>query len=129
MATSVPEDCLTLSTAVRGYHVYKDIWSPTTGDEFVCKHEENNSHDAYAMGAYCNDKLVGHLPRELSRYIYFFLLHDGKISGNVTGRRQHCSQAGGMEIPCMLHLTGSKRIINRIKQLIKALNSSSITIV
>ena len=27
---------LTVRTAVRGYHVYKEVWAPAIGEEFVC---------------------------------------------------------------------------------------------
>lgn len=118
-----------IATAVRGYHVFMSTWTPTVGDKFVCIHEENNTHDTHAMGAYDDKKLVGHLPKEASRYFHFFTLHNGpEISGEVTGKRRHCSEAGGMEIPCILTLEGSKRTIEKLKQLIKGLNSSSIVI-
>ena len=98
-----------IATAVRGYHVFSTTWSPKIGDKFVCHHELNNTHDNHAMGAYYDRKLVGHLPREASRYFHLFTLHnEPEISGEVTGKRRHCSEAGGMEIPCTLTLTGRR---------------------
>lgn len=118
-----------ISTAVRGYHVFLLTWSPTIGDKFVCHHETNNVYDTHAMGVYYDKKLVGHLPKEVSRYFHFFTEHNGpEISGQVTGNRRHCREAGGMEIPCTLTLTGSKPTVGKLKQFIEGLKSSSIVI-
>ena len=68
------EEHLTLSSAVRGFHIYKEHWSPVIGETFVCRHEPHNSYDIYAIGVYSStDKLVGHLPRELG---IFTILHN-----------------------------------------------------
>lgn len=65
--------------------MFMSTWTPTVGDKFVCIHEENNTHDTHAMGAYDDKKLVVHLPKEASRYFHFFTLHNGpEISGEVT---------------------------------------------
>lgn len=102
--------CLNVETAIRGYHVYQGLWSPVVGELFVSLHQSDNTSDSHAMGVYSQNNLgllVGHLPREMSHYCHFFTLHEGKISGKVTGSRRHSSEAGGMEIPCLLTFTGS----------------------
>ena len=66
------------ATAVRGYHVFQVSWSPMVGDELVCKHERNNCHDAHAMGVYCEEKLVGHLPKEVSKYFHYINYSQGR---------------------------------------------------
>lgn len=118
-----------IATAVRGYHVFLSTWSPTIGDKFVCHHEANNKYDSHAMGAYVGEKLVGHLPKEVSKYFHFFTLHnEQQVSGEVTGNRRHCKEAGGMEIPCTLTLTGTKQTVEKLEQLIKRLNISTVII-
>ena len=37
------------SSAVRGHHLYKEIWDPFIHDTFSTKHERRNSHNRYAM--------------------------------------------------------------------------------
>ena len=32
-------------SCVKGYHVYKDIWTPPIGEELVCHREQRNAHD------------------------------------------------------------------------------------
>ena len=79
---------LVIQVAIRGYHVYQTVWIPIIGEHFISLHESGNSSDSHAMGIYCDSNpgvLVGHLPKEISRYSHYFTLHDGKISGEVTG--------------------------------------------
>ena len=52
--------------------------------------------------------------------------HYGDIQGEVIGARRHCHEAGGMEIPSRLSVTGNQKIVEKLKQLIIALNSPSI---
>ena len=56
---------LTIRTPVRGYHVFKDSWALTVGEEFVYQ-ERANEHDRHAVAVYgdgdSND-VLGHLPR------------------------------------------------------------------
>ena len=38
-----------IDSAVRGFHVYKDIWNPEIGEVFICEQEFGNLHDPYAV--------------------------------------------------------------------------------
>ena len=53
-------ETLELESCVRGYHIYKEIWSPTAGQEFQCEREELNAEDPYAVAVICGDSAVGH---------------------------------------------------------------------
>ena len=48
---------LTVWTAVQGYHIYKDSWAPTVGEEFVCYQERANEHDRHAVAVYEDEGL------------------------------------------------------------------------
>ena len=61
------ESLLVLSAAIRGFHVYQDIWSPNLGDKFECTHE-SNTKDTHAIGVYFSGKLVGHLLKVFSLF-------------------------------------------------------------
>ena len=51
-----------MSCVIRGYHVYKTVWTAILGEELECRREVNNSVDRYAVGVYKLDgTLVGHL--------------------------------------------------------------------
>ena len=42
----------TVRTAVRGYHVYQDIWTERVGNQFNCRQEPENEKDRYAVAVY-----------------------------------------------------------------------------
>ena len=118
---------LLVKTAVRGYHVYQGVWEPTRGDLLVCLHGSENRHDQYVMAVYRSDVpgiVVGHLPKEI-----YFIRHDGKISGKVTGRRQYSEEAGGMEVPCELKFSGNARKVRKLRQLLTDLDSPAVVVV
>ena len=58
---------LTVRTAVCGYHVYKDIWALTIGEEFVCRQERGNNRDRLAVSVHNKgENVLGHLSPEIS---------------------------------------------------------------
>ena len=46
---------VTVRCLIRGHHVYKEVWNPSTGEAFVCFAEEENSHDRRAVISTSND--------------------------------------------------------------------------
>jgi len=40
---------LAISSAVRGFHVYKDIWKPSISDKLACEREFDNCFDKFAI--------------------------------------------------------------------------------
>ncbi len=123
---------LVVKTTLRGYHVYQAVWEPHVGEAFISLQESMNAHDRHAMAVYRRDEdpgvIVGHLPREISKTCHYFTRHEGKIIGEVTGRRLHSEEAGGMEIPCRLKFTGSARNIRKLKEVFRELNSPTVRI-
>ena len=102
--------------ASRGYHVYKETtWSNAKVNEKV-KIEIETTHSSIAIDPYAcavkskekyfdGWKTVGHVPREISRYIYFFIKKEnGKITGNVKSLnyRPSAIPSGGLDIPLQL---------------------------
>ena len=39
----------TFDSAVRGYHVYKDVWKPAIGEKLHAEQEPDNAVDRFAM--------------------------------------------------------------------------------
>ena len=64
---------LRVVSVVRGYHVYKDDWNPDIGDLLGVEVEETNIHDRFACAVTANGQTVGHVPREFSRTVYYFI--------------------------------------------------------
>ena len=51
------------TSCIRGHHVYKNVWTPTLGDELECRREGDNDFDRYAVAVLRRGVVVGHLPR------------------------------------------------------------------
>ena len=92
---------LVFSAAVRGFHVYRDVWNPHENEELVCLFEANNLFDMFAIRT-CKDceKIIGHLPKEISRPTKYLIDRGAKITAKLSSihyRRLPLFQ-GGLEI-------------------------------
>ena len=114
-------DTTAISSCIRGYHAYKDIWNPSVRDMLECCRELTNVQNRYAVAVVYNcrkdmdddlddDTTVGHLPRKISCVCSLFVQHGGSITCEISGRSRNFSDLpqGGLEIPCLLILEGSK---------------------
>ena len=54
------------ASAVRGYHVFQDLFKPSIGEKLVAKREFNNTMDKHAVKVVKGDEIVGHLPCKFS---------------------------------------------------------------
>ena len=97
-----------VSTIVRGYYAYQEIWSAPLGEVLFCQRETDNRHDRFAVAIVKESEVVGHVRREISSICSVFLL-SGTITCEVTGSRQYSFDLdqGGVEIPCKLRFTCS----------------------
>ena len=121
---------LVFSAAVRGFHVYRDVWKPLENEELECLFERHNLFDMFAINT-CRlegGQIVGHLPREISRPTKFLLDRGAKVTAQLTGthyRRSPLFQ-GGLEIPCLVTVTIPQSIkghmlIQRYQQMVEEL--------
>ena len=65
------------TAATRGFHVYRDAWSPEGNEELISLYEERNVFDIFAIKTTyrIEDRAtVGHLPREITRSIKYFIV-------------------------------------------------------
>ena len=118
-----------VDSAVRGFHVYKESWTPLVHEELKTKQEHGNSTDQFAVAVYKEStpaggsgtaNTVGHLPKEISRVCWYFIEHDGEILCTITNdRKQRCPlEQGGLEIPCQLKFIGKKKNIKKLKKML-----------
>ena len=112
----------TLKSCVRGYHVYKDIWDATIGEELECARESENPADRYAVAMKKDNETVGHVPRTMSRFCALFLEHNGGILCTVTGPRRRSVDLpqGGLEVPCTLTFSGDSSTVCKVKMILAA---------
>ena len=110
-----------LTSVVRGYHVYKDYWETATGEILRCSKERTNFHDPFAVAIIKGNSVVGHVPQKISTVCSLFLQSEGSITCEITGNRKysHDLPQGGMEVPCVLKFMGEFVKIKKVKQLFK----------
>ena len=112
----------TVESCVRGYHVYKDIWNATTGEELECARESDNPADRYAVAMKKGNETIGHVLRTMSRICALFLERNGVILCTVTGPRRHSADLpqGGVEVPCTLTFSGDSNAGCKVKMILAA---------
>lgn len=99
----------TITSAIRGFHVYKAIWeNPVTGDHLHCRREVGNSYDPLSVAVIKQiegeDTIVGHVPRRISALSNAFIRRGGTILCIIDGSRRYSADLpkGGLEVPCTL---------------------------
>ena len=94
------------------------IWNPKLGDSDVeVKHEVNNEHDKFAIAIFHSKTIVGHVPKNLSKFFYQFLsLPNCTISCEVTGKRVNRGGRYGLEIPVKYTFLGPNKAIEWIEK-------------
>lgn len=105
--------------SVRGFHVFRDVWTPFEGEILDTTREHNNPYDKYAVAVKKGQITVGHVPREISKTVAFFIKHGGIVVCKVmSSQHRHSEIAGGLEIPCMIRFTADRAMIERLKSLL-----------
>lgn len=104
--------------ASRGYHIYMHTtWEKANVNDKVFVQLETNI-ESIKIDPYCcafkirdeskNYITVGHIPREISRFVYFFIKEENAmVDGYLlsTQYRQSPIPAGGLEVPVKLKFT------------------------
>ncbi len=117
------DSSLRVESVIRGYHVYKDDWNPEIGDIFDVEIEETNIHDRFSCAVIVNSQTVGHIPREFSKTVFYFLRNSGLAQGSVIGKRKRSAvHMKGLEIPCTYEFTAEKRKLHTLKKLLRKVN-------
>ena len=48
------------------YHVYKNLWGVSVGEELPCKKDNGNEKDPYTVAVMRRSTIVSHVPRKVS---------------------------------------------------------------
>ena len=120
MGEEVPNACEYFSK-IRGYHIYKDIWTAAIGELLLCKREVRNISDPYAVAVVNGEVVVGHVPRSISTLCSLFLDRGGVITCEVIGPRQYSRDLpqGGLELPCKLTFSGQAIEVAKVSRLLQ----------
>ena len=73
--SSTTYETVTLSCAIRGYHVYRNVWQPKENETLQCDQESDNDYDLFVIKT-CQDaevhpQIAGHLLLEISWFTKF----------------------------------------------------------
>ena len=73
---------------IKGYHVYKSLWTPTLQEQVYGEVEPHNPVDKYAVAVKKDEVVVGHLPLggngKFAKTIFYFLRADPYGKCNIT---------------------------------------------
>ena len=104
-----------LYSGLRGYHVYHNTvnWKPYVKEKIALKREHNNEHDKFAVARRVTMRgrfgwiVVGHIPKELSRYVWYSIQEGVKYDVEVYKKKPMPSPLlqGGLEIPIKVSVT------------------------
>ena len=98
------------------------MWTPTLQEQVYREIQPHNRVDRYAVTVEKDEKVVGHLPLgengKFAKTIFYFLRADpyGKCNITVTGKAVNLGDGDGMQVPCILHLSGQKSMVKILKQ-------------
>ena len=112
--------CVEISSFIRGYHAYQDIWQPTLGESLLLQSEPTNTKDSLAVSVVKSNTIVGHVPANLSvLFSHFLSRRCNKGTAEVTGARLNRGAGYGLKIPCKYRLYGPAAYIERLKTIIR----------
>ena len=102
-----------LDSFLRGYHAYMDISIPKVNDENFClKSENENQHDKFAVAIVLEERIVGHVPKNLGQIFHQFMkIPNCTIGCKVTGKRVNRGVGCGLEIPVQYRFIGAEKAV------------------
>ena len=128
----MPNLTWSFESAVRGYHFYRKYWKPYLLQRLECNHEPENAFDRFAIKMFIQEngkeKIVGHLPPEISRPTKFLLARGAVMHAELSSDKYRKSPLvqGGLELSCKVYVSMpptvlNENLISRYKSLIASL--------
>ena len=114
-----------IDSFVRGYHEYKNIWTPKIGETLSIEREPGNLVDKYAVCVKKNE-IVGYLQLgkdgKFAKILFCFLRADecGSCDVLIKGKPVNLGDGDGMQVPCSLNFTGQKKFIDILEKTLKS---------
>ena len=113
-----------VESCVRGFHVYQDIWMPSTRERLPCKTEDMNPMDPYMVTIKKRMEVIGHVPHKISAACFLFIERGSTLNCIITDSRHQYSSdlaQGGLQIPCKLEFKcDDKALMLKIKKLVQS---------
>ena len=112
--------CCGWSSYVRGYHKYKEEWTPSLEEMLELKVEPTNANYQFAMAVIKPDgTVIGHIPKHASKAVLFFLRKAGSAGfGEVTGSSVNRGVSFGLDILRNYKFYGRPSYVDRLQTLL-----------
>ena len=108
---------LEIPSYVRGYHAYKESWTPVLGEMLLLRRDPANPIDKHAVAIFKDGAVVGHVPYNIAPRLSHFLRRDmNKAVAEVRGKMVNRGAGYGLEVPCVYRLYGPKAYIDKMKE-------------
>ena len=124
---------LRIPSWIRGFHVYKDWWTPTCGEILPLQPEPENAEDKNAVAVLKESRVIGHIPYHLANtkdrtgiITHFISKPTNRGSVEVSGKAVNRGGGLGMEIPCVYNFDGPSKHVNLLQQLIDVGNNPAV---
>ena len=110
---------------VMGYREYYNKWIPIIGEVLKSRMEIDNDIDKHVVAVTNKDRVVEHLIKakngKFAKTVFFFLTVDITNLAKVTINEKAVNKGKGMgmEIPCTITFTGTKPMLNKLKDVLK----------
>ena len=104
-----------IDSFVKGYHEYKNIWTPKIGETLSTEREPGNLVDKYAVCVKKNNEIVGHLQLGKDSRADEY----GSCDVLIKGKPVNLGDGDGMQVPCSLNFTGRKMFIDILEKTLK----------
>ena len=114
-----------IDSFVKGYHEYKNIWTPKIGELLSTEREPGNLVDKYAVCVKKNNEIVGHLQLgkdgKFAKTMFYFLRADeyGSCDVSIKGKPVNLGGGDGMQNPCLLNFASRKKFIDILEKTLK----------
>ena len=76
-----------VESCIRGFHVYRVVWTPYIGEQLDCALDSGNSKDPFAVAVQKDGETIGHVPRTISC-----------VSSLCKGAERYPAQLRGIEV-------------------------------
>ena len=63
-----------IQSCIRGFHVYKEVWTPVMKEILTCSRESKNLHDPFAVKVFKSEiiAIIGYMSRNISSVCSLF---------------------------------------------------------
>ena len=84
------------------------------GEELTGMYELGNAYDEFAVSVLKNDKIVGHVPRQITKEFTALLKSGGTIKIKIIGNPVN-TRKWGIRVPCTYSVCGKQKFVQDIR--------------